>query len=198
MNANELAQALGVPRSRITAWKKDGLPCERRGRSDHFDPAAVADWLTTQGHARPARIVETVDEVAHHFGVHRRTVYDWLKQHAPGKPGRYDLDAIAAWREARRQVDAEPDLAGPASPGLERYRQARAAIAELELAQLRRRLVPRDEVHQVLDQVAGTLRNAGVILERHYGAEARQVLEDALDNARRLLQQLDTQEHLDQ
>ena len=190
MNANQLAQTLGVTRRQITAWKKQGLPFRRIGRRDDYDPEAIALWLAVHGLHPRGRVVETVDQVAEHCGVHRRTVHEWLRQHCPGKPGTYDLDAIAAWRDARSRAAKEEDgaLAGPASPGLERYRLARAAIAELELEQLRGRLVPRDEVHAVMDQVAGVLRNAGEVLQRHYGDEARQVLEEAIDNARRLLE----------
>lgn len=194
MTTRELCDALGISSRQLTAWRKRGLPATKTGRGYRYDAAAVRRWLIDQGLAKPQAIATTRADVAEHFGVHERTVAGWIAAGAPGSPGRYDLDAIAAWRDARRGKGDDPELAGPASAGLERYRQARAAIAELELARLRRQLVPREEVHAVLDQVATTLRRAGEILARHHGDEARQVLEDAIDDARRLLEQINTAE----
>ncbi len=196
MTTAQLCHALGISARQLTAWRKRGLPATKDGRLWQYEPEAVRRWLIDEGLAKPQQLVATQAQVAEHFSRNRRTVADWFGTGCPGQAGEYDLEAIAAWLDARSGKTDDPELAGPASAGLERYRQARAAIAELELARLRRQLVPRAEVHAVLDQVAATLRTAGEILARHHGDDARQVLEDAIDNAHRLLEQLDTGEEL--
>jgi len=90
------------------------------------------------------RIVGTQREVAKSFRVSGETVRDWRKLGMPGRKGRWDLDEIAAWRDARRE-------AGSSMPaGLaHQYRQAKlareinaakreAARAEREQIELRR------------------------------------------------------------
>lgn len=197
MTTKELCHALGISVKQLTAWRKRGLPATKDGRFWEYEPEAVREWLIAEGLAKPQQLVATQAQVAEHFERHERTVAGWFGAGCPGKPGHYDLDAIQAWLDARSGKTDDPELAGPASAGLERYRQARAAIAELELARLRRQLVPREEVHAVFEQVARTLRTAGEILARHHGDDARQVLEDAIDNAHRLLEQIDTTEPTD-
>ena len=49
-----------------------------------------------------ARIVRSMRKVAAHYGVADSTVYkDWKSSGMPGVKGRYDLDAIDAWRATR-------------------------------------------------------------------------------------------------
>lgn len=73
----------------------------------------------------------------------------------------------------------------PASPALERYREARADLAALELAERQRDLLPRQTVHEVFGRIASRLRDAGEQLGREHGSEAHEVLSEALDDAER-------------
>ena len=88
--------------------------------------------------------------------------------------------AVAA-READREASGgDPMLAGGDSPGLERFRMARAKIAELDLAARESSLIPRDKVHDGLGRLATIIRGAGESLQRQFGAEAQDVLDEVL------------------
>jgi hypothetical protein len=87
-------------------------------------------------------------QVADFFGVPLATVQEWGKTKGvggamPGERGCYPLDKIAQWlRQVGPWCEAsqggDPLLTAGASPALERYRTAKAALAELELAKRRR------------------------------------------------------------
>lgn len=79
--------------------------------------------------------------------------------------------------------DDDALMSGPASPALERYRAARAALAELELGQREGQLLPRDETHLAMARIAAILRSAGETLGRQFGSEAREILDEAMDDA---------------
>ena len=196
MIGKQLIAALGIDRATLRAWVDRGLPFQRIGRRREFDAAAVRQWLISLGLAADAQTANTRDEVAAYFGVGVRTVATWLASGCPGSAGAYDLHAIHAWRDSQRQAvadqAADPLLAGSASPALEQYRQERAKLAKLDRLERERDLLPRDEVHTLLGQIALVIRSAGETLQRTYGAEAQQTLDEALDEADRLIETLTT------
>lgn len=108
-----------------------------------------------------------------------------------------DLAAVIRWlhdflaahktRLAAPHTD-DPLLAGGTSPALEDYRRERTKLARLERMQKEASLLPRDVVHQSLARWAGILRSAGEALSRQFGAEARQIMDEALDDAERDIQ----------
>ena len=202
MTGKDLIAALGIDRATLRAWVDRGLPFARVNRRPDFDAAAVRQWLIAQGLAAETQHAKTRDEVAAYFGVGVRTVAAWLAAGCPGSAGAYDLHAIHAWRDSQRQARADqaadPLLAGAASPALEQYRRERAKIARLDRLERERELVPRDEVHTLLGQIAVVLRSAGETLQRTYGPEAQTILDEALDEAERLIDTLTAAERDDQ
>lgn len=95
---------------------------------------------------------------------------------------------MQAWVDARstmRAISDDPLLSGADSPALERYRQARADLAEIEVAQRRRVLLVADDMQHGLARMAAILRQAGQTLQRRYGPDAMAVLTDALDDVER-------------
>lgn len=107
----------------------------------------------------------------------------------PGEPGAYDLSAVAKWRETdlarknKRPVGDEsgdPDLEGEESPGLERYRLAKAALAELDLQKKRKQVIDLSLAHEGLGCIAEILRQAGETLQNTFGTSARDILDAAL------------------
>lgn len=74
-------------------------------------------------------------------------------------------------------------MTGSPSPALERYREERAALARLDRLEREGELLPRDSVRQSLAKTAAILRIAGETLQRQYGPEAAEVLNDAIDDA---------------
>ena len=58
------------------------------------------------------------------------------------------------------EAEADPLLAGPASPALERYRAARADAAEMEVAQRRGDLLPREKWESSIETIVGPVKRA--------------------------------------
>jgi phage terminase Nu1 subunit (DNA packaging protein) len=76
-------------------------------------------------------------------------------------------------------------LAGESTPALERYRAARATMAEMELDERRGALIRTERLHATLATVASVLRAAGQSLGSQYGADAQSLLDEALDDVER-------------
>ena len=99
-------------------------------------------------------------------------------------------DFLAA--NSRKLSAPDDDLmqAGVPSPALERYREERALLAKLERQEREGSLIPRDDSRDGLGRIAARLRAAGELLERQFGAEAREVLDEALGDAQREIEQV--------
>jgi phage terminase Nu1 subunit (DNA packaging protein) len=182
MKAEDLTQALGVTSAQLTAWIKRGLPCTGKGGGRQFDPQKVRDWLLANGLAKSSQFVPTLDEAAAAIGIHPRTLATWIKQGAPGRTADgYDVGGLQSWRADKDAPD--PLMAGTVSPALERYRVARAKLAELELREKRKQWWPADQVIAGLNVFASTMRSAFEALRREHGPEAYKLMDDALSDA---------------
>ncbi len=71
------------------------------------------------------------------------------------------------------------------SPALERQREARAKMAELELAEKEGELVNVAELHEQRTYGINKLRKCGEKLERRYGSGAKKILDDTLRDLER-------------
>jgi hypothetical protein len=96
-------------------------------------------------------------------------------------------DVIATWAELNRakaggSKETDPLLVGQDvdSPGLERYRNMKADLAEMDRDERRGEIVPMSEILPSLQQAAGTLRQAIEHAARLYGNDVSQILNDAL------------------
>lgn len=98
-----------------------------------------------------------------------RALHDFLAENAP---------RLAAG-------DEDPMLAGSTSPALERFREERAKLARLDRLEREGKLLARDKVHDGLARIATILRGAGDTLQRQFGPDALELLNDALDDAQR-------------
>lgn len=87
-------------------------------------------------------------------------------------------------------VEVDPMAAGGDSPGLERYRNAKADLAEMEVKRVCGELSDRAEMRQGLMAIATIFRNGAERLEKVYGAGARiqfdQTVDDAVDEINRM------------
>jgi hypothetical protein len=98
-------------------------------------------------------------------------------------------DFLAA--NARKLAAPDDDLMqGGPSPALERYREERATMAKLDRQEREQSLLPRDGVRDGLGRIAARLRAAGEQLERQHGAGAREILDEALTDADREIEQV--------
>jgi hypothetical protein len=127
------------------------------------------------------------------FGVNRNSVSAWCGR--PGFPGAgagpWLLDEVIPWLIARQQrgvSTADPLMDGPASPGLERYRTARAQREEIELAKLRGKLVDRTETRRIMSLMAHHVRRTGDRLLKRFGKEAVEILNSGLDEYDRVME----------
>lgn len=141
-------------------------------------------------------LADNQNEVAKFFRVQINTVQQWRAKGMPGRPGRYDLAEIDDWlytRGPRRPKAAaidDDDLAGPAdSPGLERYRLAKAKLAELELAKQQRSVMSRDMARETLGRIASLLRRYGERLSKRHGPEEAVLFNETIGEARRVIEQ---------
>ena len=111
----QLREQLGLSQPALTKLIREGMPHEIDGRAKVFDDPTVAKWLVDNGHAivegqtEAPRIARTRRECADHFGVHIRTVADWLEDPTfPGRSGTrglrdgmFPLEEIADWMAKR-------------------------------------------------------------------------------------------------
>lgn len=142
------------------------------------------------------------------LGVGERQGYAYVKRKMPQNgDGSFDIQACLEWqaenvREAggnhkkRQPIDPaseeamlDPSLTG-SSPALERFRHARAGLAELELETRQGQFLSRDKVHECFGKVANLLRSAGEMLQRQFGADALGILNEALNEGCRAVADL--------
>lgn len=138
-------------------------------------------------------------EVAGFFRVSLDTVATWRKKGMPGSPGRYDLAEVLAWWQSegpgRHRIGHDAGngslddliVAAGDSPNLERYRLAKAQLAELELEQKRRSLIPRDAARSVLGRIASLWRRYGERLGKRHGPEAVLSFNETFEEAKRVI-----------
>jgi hypothetical protein len=104
----------------------------------------------------------------------------------------HDFLAANKHRLASTAAGEDPLMQGEGSPALERYRTVRADQEELKLAEMRRELLPRREIHQYLQRGQGIVRQAVETLQRQYGPDAAKLMNDAFIEAQRVLDSLVT------
>lgn len=106
----------------------------------------------------------------------------------PGRKGRYDVGAIVRWlrHEGPWRQRAKPEADDPLlaadvdSPGLERYRLAKAALAEYDLEARKRELIEREKARATLARLASILRRLSERLGKRYGPDASIAVNNAV------------------
>ncbi len=152
--------------------------------------------MAKQQHSADGRIVPSQSEVAKAFGVERSTVGTWITKGMPGRRGAFDLVAIAKWYRvdgpgADRVADVDPLLAAGASPALERYRLAKAQLAELDLAQRKGQLVDVAILKNTLGRWAAIWRRVGERMGKRYGTDGTEIFNEALDSCRVVIREIE-------
>jgi phage terminase Nu1 subunit (DNA packaging protein) len=144
----------------------------------------------------------TGTRLAEIFGVNRKTIRRWdvdgMPRPADLRRDGYDLPARIQWRIAELEAKHAAELEeansvsdrlffnnGGSSPALERYRNARAKMAELQLKEKLQNVIRRDLVHDGFGIIFGQLRAASQRLRDRHGAKAGKVLDDCFVQMRR-------------
>ena len=153
---------------------------EEQRRWEYYESIPQKHWREMSG-----RQTKVLNEQAERYGIPfgGRTI------HLP-KVVRALHDFLAA--NARRLAEEDDDLlnATVSSPALERYREERALIARLDRLEREQALVPRDDVREGLGRIAAILRSAGETLQRQFGNDAVEILDEALSDAEREIESL--------
>jgi hypothetical protein len=104
-----------------------------------------------------------------------------------------DLTAVIHWvhrflaEHGRRLTAVDTDevlFDGESAPALERMREARARLYELDLRERTGQLIDRAAAMVWVGRIARAIRGAGEQLGRAYGPEAAQMIDDALEAVR--------------
>ena len=108
--------------------------------------------------------------------------------------------AIETWGDRRAQrkrletacevAGGDAMLAAGLSPALERYREARAGLAEVELAERRGVTVNVSKAHAIFTRAAHYFRSTGELLQRTFGPDAVAIFNDGLKEAIRVVDKL--------
>lgn len=131
------------------------------------------------------------------FGVTGKTVREWgVEGGCPRNlDGSYDLREVVKWYVARERGSGglpeltEEERQDPVlvaalmadSSSRERLLHWKAEKARIDYEQACERLVPREQVRELLSVLAVRLREAGEMLQRNFGGAAGKVLVDVLD-----------------
>lgn len=182
-----VAEFFDVPTDTVDAWSRLGMP--RRAKA--FDLSEIARWLRHTD----AFHVQRQTDIASFCGVSIDTVKSWAKQRMPGQPGMYDLGEIVRWLRAsgpwrqhqRPEFDDPLLVADGESPGLERYRLAKAAIAELDLEERKESLLSRDKARAALIRWGSIIRRLGERLGKRFGPDASNAVNDALSECQHIV-----------
>lgn len=139
-------------------------------------------------------------DLASALAVDQGTITQWvrmgLRREKAGKNRwRYCIPCAAKFARDRAQAAAKDPLPiddeliamGGDSPALERYRLAKAKLAEMDIEQRRNALVPRDRIRSGLGRFAQILRQLGERLGQRYGPEATASVNDALDDCQQVI-----------
>ena len=98
-----------------------------------------------------------------------------------GSAGLYNARDLLAWKAGPAAGSDDPLLTGGDSPNLERYRAAKADLAEMDALERRGRLVDVDAFAEWWGtEVAAPMRRAVETLQSRFGADAAEIVAAAL------------------
>ena len=96
-------------------------------------------------------------------------------------------------RQGHRMVglnDDESAMVGPSSPALERYREERARLAEMDLAERQNNVIPRINLRAAMAIFAKHLERAAQRLEKEVSSDAALLVHETWSECERLLNDL--------
>ena len=101
--------------------------------------------------------------------------------------GTYDASEVVKWVRATCKPEVasdDPLMSGSDSPALERYRAARADLAEMDAKERRKQLVDVDQFTEwYASNVGHPIRKAIELLQIRFGADAAAIIVKAIEKA---------------
>ena len=129
---------------------------------------------------KSSKTVKTRSEIARNFGVSERSVATWLSSGCPGKPGKYDLQAIAAWRRGKVKKEA-----ASSETWKERFQKEKAKIARLDRLRREGQLIDRSVALTCWAIIARRIQQVGSSLQKLFGPSAAKMLNEAIEDCKR-------------
>ena len=130
----------------------------------------------------------TAKEIGYCFQVTPRTIFRWAERGLPrSDKSKYDIQKAIAWHLAET-VEALGQVNRESSPGLERFRLAKAAREEIRLERDRGQVVNLAAMRAVHVRMAALLRDTSERLGREFGADAQGLLNETLEELEREIQ----------
>ena len=140
----------------------------------------------------------TVKEMARVLDIGEEGARKWIHENAPPDAIRHPVQrgapmyvharkALDAWREAAKPpplipIDGDALMVGPGdSIGLERYRLAKADLAEMERDERRSKLLPLDRVNAIFRAIIIPLKRMRALLVQRFGGEAGTIFDKSID-----------------
>lgn len=118
------------------------------------------------------------------IGIGARTFANWLVEGCPYEHRHYDIAEIIAWARVNKWSGEEVELLdGPSTESLEKLRNEQYLIKRLERLQLEGKLVDQTEIERMYLRAMGHIRNAGDSLQKRFGPEALDILDEAIREA---------------
>ena len=154
---------------------------------------------TKNQRTKKQRSAASLAEVADIYAVNLDSVKRWRSEGMPGRPGAYVLHDISQWLRSDGPWSAKAKAPSPSedpllsdgdSPGLERYRLAKAKHAELDLEHRKGELIEKDKAKAVLSRWAWLIRQMGERLAKRYGNDVAVTINDTLAECRRAVQEV--------
>ncbi len=146
--------------------------------------------------------VPSLSALARACGVTRTTIRAWQGDRTfpeQLEDGSFDVFEVGKWKGAKEEAkrpreripgDEDPLLASGDSPGLERYRMAKAQLAELDLGRRQGELIPVEALDAGLMALSAAYRRGVEQAQRLFGPEVVSIFEEALAGGEAAIKQI--------
>ena len=191
LSSKELQDKIGADSKKLSGWRKEGMPCKKKGSSYFYDFDAVSDWLISKGYAKKETWCDALEAVATILGKNRRSVQTWKSSDTTfpyfQDDGPYCVETIRDWYvnvKSQKKGGREPKAQVLAEAGLEPPRRSRKeeleemAIEERNESRRisndikRKNLVP---IKKVKDRLARTTVVISQMLDEQVGLIMQQI-----------------------
>jgi hypothetical protein len=175
----KLSAGQKLNRSEQAALRRYEKASEERKRREYYRAIPQKHWRELSG-----RQAKVLNEQEARYGIPvGRSVIDLALV------ARWMHDFLAANATKLAALDGDdPMMAVGNSPALEEYRKWSAQAMKLKVLRLEQSLVPLSDIHEELVRLARLIRQASERLGRKFGAEAQEIVDEALDDWERELE----------